>query len=688
MKLISLKLLHYRRFRQEEIVFKDDFSLIFWKNWSWKTSILDAVWYALFWPTSKDFVRVNRWFSKSYFLSDREPSKIELVFQYWFDNYRIVRIIDAWIKKFASDFISETKDILIWPNWLEIIGWDEINDFVSNLIWINKETFLRSVFTRQKDLEVLSWWLSERKELINKILWLNRIEDIISDFKKEEKDKKTLLEIYKNKIKNFDNKTISKQKLDFLTNKKELNKNLKLKEIELKEIEKNFNSLKNDFEFQDKKRIEFDNISNKIISLNNQVKFFSEQLKKNNLELEKIEEKITNLEKKFNDDFLKNLQIEENNLEKILIKKEEKVSQKLKLENKINSIRNEFLEIKQEINNLEKLKFNADCPTCKRPLLDYFPNLMKIMQEKLSSKIKEWKTLKEWKFLIILKELEVFENEIKTKKIFLENLKQEEKEFIKISENKINLEKNILVNNENILLNKKEVEILKKNLKKIKFNNEDYQKIKSLFINANSIINTKQKEINNDKQNILKIDFEIKSLIKQENDFKEDKKQIDFLVLEVDNLNLKKSIMSDYIIYLLNYLKPKIEDLASEYFTIITDYKYSQITLDEEYNILIDQKNLYLYSWWEIDLANLCLRLSLGQNLTSAKWNPINFLVLDEVLSSQDTQRQQNILKNLKKLENKFSQIILISHLEEMKELATNLIEIKALNKEESIVSY
>jgi exonuclease SbcC len=110
--------------------------------------------------------------------------------------------------------------------------------------------------------------------------------------------------------------------------------------------------------------------------------------------------------------------------------------------------------------------------------------------------------------------------------------------------------------------------------------------------------------------------------------------------------------------------------------------------LDEDYNILIDSKNLDLYSGWERDLANLCLRLSLGQNLTSTKWNPIHFLILDEVLASQDTQRQQNIFLNLKKLEKKFSQIILISHLEEMKDLAPHLIEIKAIDKDESTIYY
>ncbi len=80
--------------------------------------------------------------------------------------------------------------------------------------------------------------------------------------------------------------------------------------------------------------------------------------------------------------------------------------------------------------------------------------------------------------------------------------------------------------------------------------------------------------------------------------------------------------------------------------------------------------------------------MSLGQNLSQRKGNPINFLILDEVLGSQDKERQQNILIRLKKLEQKFSQIFLISHVDEIKEFATNLIEIKSVNRGESRVNY
>lgn len=688
MKLLSLKLLHYRRFRQEEIVFKDDFSLIFWKNWAGKSSILDAIWYALFGPSSKDFVRVNRDFLRSYFLTDREPSKIELNFQYWMWNYRIVRIIDAGTKKFASNFIQENKDILVWPSWLEIIGWDEITSYISELLWVNKETFLRSVFARQKDLEVLSWWLSERKELINKVLGLDRIENIIFEMKKEEKEKKTLLEIYKKKVSDFDEESIKKEKKEIWEKKLELEKTLKLKQEELEILNKDFLWIKWDFDREDKKRTDFLNISSQINSLKSRGEFFTKQNEKNISDLALLKEKISVLEKKFWSDFLKKLKQEEEKLEKLTQNREKILKQKIELENKISYLRKEYEELKGELDNIKKLDYKADCPTCKRPLEEYFPHLVKASEEKLLLKASEWKTLKDWEFDKVSKEFDSLEKEISSVKALLESLKNEEKEFIKSNENKLNLEKNILENNLNLEKNKKELIVLEGNLKKIEFNGENYEKIKAFFYEANTKINTKQKELNDIKQNILTIEFSLKNLEKKLTDFKDDKKQIDNFVEEVNNLSLKKQIMSDYIIYLLGYLKPRIEDLASEYFSIITDWKYFEITLDDDYNILIDGKNLDLYSGWERDLANLCLRLSLGQNLTSSKWNPINFLVLDEVLASQDKERQQNILINLKKLENKFSQIILISHLEEIKDLATNLIEIKALNREESVVNY
>lgn len=812
MKLLSLKLLHYRRFRQEEIVFKDDFSLIFWKNGSGKSSILDAIWYALFGPGSADFVRVNRDYLRSYFLTDREPSKIELTFQYGLWSYKIVRIIDAGTKKFASDFITENKDTLFWPENLEIIGWNEITNYIAELLWVSRDTFLRSVFTKQKDLEVLSGPTSERKKLINTVLGLDKIENIIEEFKREEKDKKTTLEIYKKRISEFDLESLKTQKEEKKSSLKILTQKLSSEQKLLKNIQKTFSQSKIDFENEDKKRQKFLQISNEIQTLTklsesletqnwnikeelekiskkqvfleenkdilekektskelvqtweknkilfSQLKNYKENFQKSTQELENLNKKLTELfnvlEKSSFEippppgtpftkgrDF-ENIRLLNEEIKKLQTKKEEGLSKKIELDNKISYLRKEYEELKKEFESVKNLENKADCPTCKRPLEEYFPNLLKLYEEKLLSKATEWKALKETQLKDIENSLEKITKELEEKKNLEENLKQKEREFIRLLESKSNLEKNLeeidkklkeiwnisfdevefekqknhyeqikvlyleyvklewevrnkWILEENLAKNSLQIsknsttlENHKKELKTLEFSEENYIKIKEIYFTINSQINEKNTLIQEITKEKLHLEFDLKSLEKLENDFADDKKQIDVFVEEINNLGIKRQIMSDYILYLLDYLKPRIEDLASEYFALITDYKYTSISLDSDYNILIDGKNLDLYSGWERDLANLCLRLSLWQNLTSLKWNPINFLVLDEVLASQDKERQQNILINLKKLENKFSQIILISHLEEIKDLATNLMEIKAINREESRVNY
>lgn len=792
MKLISLKLLHYRRFRQQEIIFQDDFSLIFGKNWAGKSSILDAIWYSLFGPSSKDFVRVNRQYLKSYFLTEREPSKIELTFQYGMENYRIVRIIDAGTKKFASEFITETKDTLFWPHHLEIIWGDEITMYISKLIWVNKDIFLKSVFAQQKDLEVLSWSLFERKDFIHSILWLHKIETIISNFKSEEKEKKITLEVYKKRVTDFDGEQLKMKKEEWSIKWKEVLENLKNLKIEQEDLQKIYKNIKNDFDLINEKKNKYTQLNQDIllkkeqninISKNleeknnilsdivqkeifieenkqlitqeqelknilliyqntkekfNQKQILEKELNQNMALVQELEKKI----KELNKENIKNIE-EKNNTEidKINTEIKQFLWQKSTIESELNQIKKSWEDTKKELENIEKIWKDSPCPTCKRPLLEEYPNLIHLFNKDLLSKREEYKTKNEI-LTSILSQTKIFEENLEKLKVHQKILEQKEKDvfvftqkYQNITENisnikqKLDLLKDINYSIEEHIKVEKEYEeiktkfleynkvlwqvsqketiinfisfqskILSQNnellkdwenkLSHLNFKIEDFENIKKTYDEINFKINEKNNEIHLCSKNKLEIDFEMKNIEKQEKDGKENKQTIDSLVLEIDNISFKKQIISDYMVYLLQYMKPRIEDIAGEYFSLITDYKYSTLSLDDDYNILIDGKNLDLYSGWERDLANLCLRLSLWQNLTTAKWNPIHFLILDEVLSSQDKERQQNIGINLKKLKQKFSQIILISHLEEIKDLATNLIEIKALNREESVIEY
>ena len=54
----------------------------------------------------------------------------------------------------------------------------------------------------------------------------------------------------------------------------------------------------------------------------------------------------------------------------------------------------------------------------------------------------------------------------------------------------------------------------------------------------------------------------------------------------------------------------------------------------------------------------------------------MNFIILDEIFGSQDISRKRNLMLALNELLNKFQQILLITHIEEVKEYIGNIINV------------
>jgi exonuclease SbcC len=115
----------------------------------------------------------------------------------------------------------------------------------------------------------------------------------------------------------------------------------------------------------------------------------------------------------------------------------------------------------------------------------------------------------------------------------------------------------------------------------------------------------------------------------------------------------------------------------------MTDSRYGGIELDEDYEMQIydgqDKYPLSRFSGGESDLANLSLRLAISRVLADRSGNDINFLILDEIFGSQDQVRKRNIMSTLNRLERQFHQIILISHIDDTKDLMSNVITVKEL---------
>ena len=121
----------------------------------------------------------------------------------------------------------------------------------------------------------------------------------------------------------------------------------------------------------------------------------------------------------------------------------------------------------------------------------------------------------------------------------------------------------------------------------------------------------------------------------------------------------------------LNFaLRPEISRLASEFIAELTDDRYTELDLDDQYNLMIveDGTPKNVISGGEEDLANLVLRLAISQMIAERAGHAFSLLILDEVFGSLDDARRQNVVDLLRRLHDRFDQVVLITHIESIRD--------------------
>ena len=158
---------------------------------------------------------------------------------------------------------------------------------------------------------------------------------------------------------------------------------------------------------------------------------------------------------------------------------------------------------------------------------------------------------------------------------------------------------------------------------------------------------------------------------------------------DIKTLNTRLSLIKQtrryislYITHILKMIRHNIEDDSSYMINEITDGKYSNIKLDENFDIFLEDcgeyYNIDRFSGGEKDNVALSLRIALSHYLMQiANSNDSTFLIFDEIFGSQDEIRRNNLLKSLKTQENYFPQIFVISHMDNIDDGFTNKLQIE-----------
>ena len=168
---------------------------------------------------------------------------------------------------------------------------------------------------------------------------------------------------------------------------------------------------------------------------------------------------------------------------------------------------------------------------------------------------------------------------------------------------------------------------------------------------------------------------EIEQIKRQKEAIEEDRKK-------ADDLALLEETVANFKDHLIGRIAPTLSELTSRSLESMTEGRYSRVELDEGYEMQIDDQGttypISRFSGGEADLANLSLRLAISRIIADRTGAaPINFLILDEIFGSQDTNRKRSVLSALSGLSSQFRQIFLITHIEDVKDSMSYVIRVE-----------
>lgn len=647
---------------------------IFSPNATGKSSFIDALTFCLFDKASKDFKPINIMNNKS----DRFNCKA--IFELSNVKYFIERTV--WLNKAGNpmykvnfgyyDVDGNEKSLNGENRW-------ETNKNIYSKIGTFEDFILTSFSMQGKNSNFIQRGHSDRKDLIIQFMGLgffDKLYNIASEkFKELNMQLKNLeLDDWKDKLIKSENLYQKYNKIYQEKNKELYNINVEISDIysKIKNIESQLIDIDEDLSIDElnKTKNEYISLSNKLKeklnSINNVIEkennlLFQYTNQKDIFDALKIEELYN--EVKLLEDNKKEIEIEMNSL-------------KIKIDNEID-----------KMNKLTELEYDPNCYYCMNNIF---------VKDAIATK----KLLEEHrKYFDQLKHKHDNITEIiNTKADIKHNYEEYENMLLEINNLKLSLYEKSMLKNEmenNIEKNNKNLEYIETKINKYYYLKESIEFNKKIN-NDISVLNEKINKLKNVKKQIEDdiLDYYSKMKIEESN--------INLYNSNIDKLNSLKiksecykyymaAVKRDGIPYdLISKAVPMLETEINNILNQIVDFTIV-IDLDESKNInmyiVYDDENywiLELASGMEQFISSIAIRVALNNisHLPRA-----NFLIIDEGWGTLDSENLNSISALLDYLKTQFSFIIIISHIDQIKESVDGTIEIK-VNDNRSIIQH
>ncbi len=688
MKLRSLSLNLFRQHVSSHVEFPDGLVGVIGTNGSGKTTIVEAIGFAIYGSRALrgriEDVRTRTAPAKTGRGKKDQDLRVELTLEHDGVVFRIERTLHE-----ASIHIGgESQPVAL--------GSRDVSARISAIVGMSYEEFISTYCTEQKGLEFLSGkkGATEREKFIVRMMGYDRLEEVQELIRGDRKEKRAVLTGYEASL---GTKEEFEQRLEIETT------DLTAMRERHAEAQKTLQKSESDFAAIKEKMVKLEELRARFLREKESVQSASVRLEERGRRLKDLvsasslaDEELLKVLKPLSasrglDEAIsaaKRQLVAER--ERLIAKNEEERSVEVAWREAVSKAATERDMAKAQYSQLEKrvakvgeLEGGSDCPTCGQSLGESFEQVRKHFQGEqrtLAAKVRDLeRAFKEVQAQpesvgAIVRERGEIELKVKQAEAKLQELQICVQLQMKIEA----LGKEQALIESEIKRAEEHKRLASERMADLRFSEEDYNREKGAFdasqrlvevarlqrVRLEGEVNTKEALVDRTKADLAK--------------FTERQIEVERLRRDVRLCDECDRMVTDFRKYVNSSIRPRMAELASEYLADLTDGRYTAVELAEDFTptVVEDGEAKSVISGGEEDILNLCMRISLSHMLAERAGQHFSLLILDEVFGSLDEGRRGNVLALLEKLRNRFEQIIIITHLDDIKDGVQHLIQV------------
>ncbi|MDD1753106.1 MAG: hypothetical protein LUQ38_08470, partial [Methanotrichaceae archaeon] len=226
-----------------------------------------------------------------------------------------------------------------------------------------------------------------------------------------------------------------------------------------------------------------------------------------------------------------------------------------------------------------------------------------------------------------------------------------------------------------------ELDKIREQIKASGYSEELHVKARQALNDAEIVLESTRKEASNSEVKLRVKEGELAKLREEEKRKNKYEQDLSIVGLRSQVLDVTRSSIVKFMDQVLIRVKDAISQTAGEILEEISG-KYSLLKFDEDFNILVEDGGDFYpitrYSGGEMDMIAISVRIAISDYLMrfGNQGQSYSFLILDEIFGSQDIEHRENLINMLRKLEDRFPQILAISHISDVQGQFDNTLQI------------